>query len=245
MKKCLSLSVVLIFVLMLMGCASADADAPEVAVTTTPTSSPVTEKTTQPPITGTVTPQPMTVTTTQPATTTISQPITTPPNQTMTTAPSQVNGLTSKADLLRFLNANFSTCQTSIGITDFSFNVYENTSVTSPYDYWIQVKYDYQFFYELQYSIQITTAQNQQVCQELKDFQEQLARAVITEMPTKKFYGGYYDSWYKYPSLKLDLITRHYYSWANYSPQSILTSYEESKITGFDWYPLLDDQLTR
>jgi hypothetical protein len=86
---------------------------------------------------------------------------------------------------------------------------------------------------------------NHVVCGELKQFQERLARAAIAAAPSKRLWGGYYDSWYRYPTLQLDLITRHYYSWVNYSPPSILTNYDNAKITGFSWWSLLDDQLER
>lgn len=45
------------------------------------------------------------------------------------------------------------------------------------------------------------------VRQELKDYQEKLARDLITKCPTLKLFGGYYDSYYKYPNLKVDLMT--------------------------------------
>lgn len=153
--------------------------------------------------------------------------------------------LTNESELRQFLTTNFSTLNTSIGTTRFTFDIYENKSVTSPYDYWIKVKYDSKFFFDLQYSKDVSTEMNRKVAGELRDHQERLARAVIEKMPDKKLYGGYYDSWYRYPTIQVDLITRHYYSWVNYSPPSPLTKYENARVTGFSWYDLIDDSLLR
>ena len=120
--------------------------------------------------------------------------------------------------LNQFLLTNFGTCETSLGPTSFEFDIHENDSIYWPYDYWIQVEYDSGFFVLDMNSKDVTTEMNHKVCEELKNFQERLARAVIELMPSKKFYGGYYDSWYRYPTLKVDLITRRYYSWVNYTP---------------------------
>jgi hypothetical protein len=147
--------------------------------------------------------------------------------------------------LQQFLESNFATCQTELGPTTFTFTIYHNDSILFPYDYHIMVEYDMSFFYDLQYSNQITTEVNHTVCQELKDHQEQLARAVIQFMPDKKFEGGYYHSWYTYPEIHYDLNVRRYYSWVNYEPASILTNYDDAKVSGFSWYPDLDDNLMR
>jgi len=153
--------------------------------------------------------------------------------------------LTTESELQEFLEESCSTCYTSIGTTSFSFDIYENTYITSPYDYWIQVEYNMSFFYDLQYSNDISTEMNHIVAGELQNCMEALARDVISRTPNTKFWGGYYKSWYRYPNLQVDLITRHYYSWVNYAPPSLLTSYEDAYIAGFAWYDLIDDSLVR
>ncbi|MDP3879138.1 MAG: hypothetical protein Q8Q07_02380, partial [Dehalococcoidales bacterium] len=153
--------------------------------------------------------------------------------------------ITSETDLRSFLEQNFATLNTSLGSTSFTFNIDHNTLISIPYDYWIQVDYDSTFFYDLQYSNTISTEMNNKVAEELRAHQEKLAKAVIEKMSNTKFYGGYYKSWYRYPNLKVDLITRHYYSWVNYNPPSILTKYESANVTGFAWYSLIDDSLLR
>ncbi len=193
----------------------------------------------------------VTITVTSPPITTTAPPLTiTEPPVTITINPSSTVLLydfpiVTIDDLAYYLIVNFGRLNTSTGVTYFTFDIIGNDSSIFPYDYWIQVKYDFQFFYDLQYSNKITTEMNHIVCQELKNHQEKLAKAAISVMPGKKFYGGYYDSWYRYPELEIDLITRHYYSWTNYQPPSILTSYYEAIISDFSWYDFIDDELER
>jgi len=156
--------------------------------------------------------------------------------------------INSLSDLKQFLENNFSTLQTCIGTTRFTFDIYENTMSIEPYDYWIKVGYEYEFFEGAMISIKYTNEQKDKLRQELKDHQEKLAKAVITAMPNKKFYGCYYKSWYKYPNLKIDLQTRQYYSWTNYDEPDILNIdvkdiYNSTKPSTFRWYPIIDDEL--
>jgi ankyrin repeat protein len=153
-----------------------------------------------------------------------------------------IPSLLTKEELLRFLNENFRSFKTSLGTTNFTFDIYENTSILSPEDYWIKVDYDMTFFYDLSYSNKITSEMRNTVKQELKDYQEVLGKAVIAAMPSKKFEGGFYKSWYRYPNLRVDLITRHYYTWTNYSA-TVFDEYQDVKPSNFQWYPLLDDEL--
>ncbi len=117
------------------------------------------------------------------------------------------------------------------------------------YDYWIMVEFDYSYFGSAMYSNKYTDTQKNQLRQELKDHQEKLANALISTMPNKKFYGGYYISWYKYPNIKVDLQTVRYYSWINYEkdPMKIDTDlyhiYENAKPSYFRWYDFIDDTL--
>jgi len=173
---------------------------------------------------------------------TITSPVVTPP---VVTPPLPSSTITSADDLVQFLTTNFSVCNTSLGPTKFTFQIIENTTTLEPYDYWILEGYDTTFFFNLQYSNTITTEMNHVVCGELKQFQEELARAAIAVMPGKKLWGCYYSSYYTYPTLKLDLVASYYYSWVNYSPTGALTNYDDAKITGFSWWPLLDGKLER
>ncbi|MBH5319319.1 ankyrin repeat domain-containing protein [Paenibacillus sp. GSMTC-2017] len=149
---------------------------------------------------------------------------------------------TTKDELKEYLKNNFGELNTSLGTTKFTFDIYENNTVLFAYDYWIMVKYESSFFYDVKYSNKITSDVRAQVKQELKDHQERIGRAVVQAMPSKKFDGGYYDSWYRYPNIKVDLITRRYFSWNNYEG-TIISSYEETKPSSFKWETSIDDEL--
>jgi hypothetical protein len=151
----------------------------------------------------------------------------------------------SAAGLYEFLTTNYNTCHTSIGATSFTFKIFENDSINSPYDYWIQAEYDLSFFNDLIYSNQISTETNHIVCNELKIFQQNLAMAVIEKIPNKKLYGQYFYSGYEYPSIKVGYWHHQYYTWVNYTPASIISSYNDTSITGFAWYDISDDTLWR
>jgi hypothetical protein len=152
---------------------------------------------------------------------------------------------TSADSLVSYLQKNFSECETSLGVTNFTFEIIENDSINTPYDYWLQVLYNSSFFYDLKYSIGVSDEMNAIVCSELKNFQEEIAAASMSAAPNKKIWGCYYDSWYAYPTLKVDLQTRYYYSWANYFPLEYSSGYNDTHISGFQWDGRIDDQLER
>jgi hypothetical protein len=151
----------------------------------------------------------------------------------------------SESNLQSYLNSNYSALNTDLGTTAFKIEVCKNTSRISGDDYWIRVRYDSTFFYNLHYSNTVTSQQRECVKQQLKDFQEKLAKDVINKLPSKKFFGGYYDSWYRYPYIQVDLITRYYYSWTNYddAPLGTIYDYDVTTPSTFRWYPLIDDEL--
>ena len=144
-----------------------------------------------------------------------------------------------------FLEDNYSTLSTIIGDTKFTFDIDENKTTSFPWDYWIQVHYEYNFFEGAMWSTEYTEKQKSTLKSELKEHQENLGKALIKEFPDKKFSGGYYDSYYRYPNLKMDLQTFYYYSWINYEHPDFLTKdkYGETKPSTFRWHDLLDDEL--
>lgn len=155
-------------------------------------------------------------------------------------SPTSSGTITTKSELQTFLDQNFGELNTSMGTTKFSFTIFENSSILTAHDYWIMVKFDSSFFFDVKYSNKISSEMRTKVKQELKDHQERIGRAVVQAMPNKKFDGGYYDSWYKYPNLKIDLQTRKYYSWNNYDG-SLIDGYENTKPSTFRWQSLIDD----
>jgi hypothetical protein len=162
--------------------------------------------------------------------------------QSNSSANAPTGSITNTSELRNFLQSNFSTLNTSMGTTSFTFSVVENNTNLISHDYWIMVDYDLAFFNDVSISNKISEETRNKVKQELKDHQERIGKAVIAAMPNKKFDGGYYKSWYRYPNLKVDLISYQYYSWNNYD--GFLTDgYEKTKPSTFRWAPLIDKQL--
>ena len=93
-------------------------------------------------------------------------------------------------------------------------------------------------------NIQMTKKETLKI--QLKDFQEKTAGAIIERMPSKKFYGGYYRSYYKYPNLQMDLQAFRYYSWTNYDiPDFLVTDkYSVTEPSTFRWDDFIDDELS-
>lgn len=150
--------------------------------------------------------------------------------------------LTTAAEIKTFLESDFSELNTSIGTTKFTFTVVENRTTLSPYDFWIQVNFDPSFFNTVEFGNTITEIQRETVKSELKNHMESLGRALIKAAPSKKLYGNYYRSWYRYPNIKVDLITRTYFTWQNFDGD-ITTDYRKSSISSFRWNDSIDDKL--
>ncbi|MNW16931.1 hypothetical protein D3C71_2159510 [compost metagenome] len=71
---------------------------------------------------------------------------------------------------------------------------------------------------------------------------QKIAEAAIEAAPNKKIQGNYYKSWYRYPNLRVDLITRTYFTWQNYTG-NVATSYDNAIIGEFHWNPQIDDEI--
>lgn len=159
---------------------------------------------------------------------------------------SKSTDLSIKEGIIQYLTDNYSFLETSMGKTNFTFDIIENDRTYDPYDYWIMTDFDFKFFSDVKSSIKYTNKQKNETKQQLKDFQEKLAKDLISKFPNKKFYGGYHTSWYRYPNLRVDLQARRYYSWTNYIEPNILSSisvYEQTKPSTFRWWNFIDDEL--
>lgn len=160
-------------------------------------------------------------------------------------SPVEISDKSTTSELLEYLRQNYSSLQTSKGITKFTFDILENKTTMFPQDYWLQVDYDMAFFSDLKISNQWTDADRAKVKQELRDFTEKMGKDIVSKMPNKKITGGFYKSWYRYPNLRIDLITRQYFTWQNYDEPDYLSSdkYSQVKPSVFRWNEHLDDEL--
>ena len=120
-------------------------------------------------------------------------------------------------------------CQTSLGPTPVTIDVYENTTIDSPEDYSVLVDLDPGFVYDLQSSIKITTAMNHKVSLELKQFMEDIARAAIAAAPGKKLNGCLVKNNRNFA------LFETYHNWANYAPDGVYATYDSAKVTKFHW----------
>lgn len=157
----------------------------------------------------------------------------------------EITEINTTSELKEYLESKYSELETCIGKTIFTFDIDENTTTIFPWDYWIKVRYEYSFFEGAMLSNKYTKEQKNLLNQQLKEHQEKLAKDVINAMPNKKFIGGYYDSWYRYPNLRVDLQSRRYFSWTNYNEVDFLEKdkYSTTKASNFRWYDFIDDKL--
>ncbi len=145
-------------------------------------------------------------------------------------------------DLQDLLEQEYSTLETSLGPTSFTFDIYENTNISYPEDFEVRVGFDHSFFYDLKYSKYVSDEMNEQVARELSDHMEAIAREAIAALPGAKLKGWYYRSWWSYFGTVYN--SEYYYEWVNYSPQS--GGYNETHVTGFSWYNIvIVHELTR
>jgi len=159
-----------------------------------------------------------------------------PKKQTPKVTPKVTAKAMSPDGLMQFLTTNFSTCDTSLGSTSFTFSVSEVTTEYITEDYDIDVEVDPLFFDVLQYGSKVTTNMNHVVCEELKQFQEKIAETAIAALPDKKLRGTYLETWYDYPTIRAGFHAAYYYSWVNYNGNT---------ITGFSWDAAIDSSLWR
>jgi hypothetical protein len=174
--------------------------------------------------------------------------VTVPPPTTQVTTPAPVETkLTPEASLQAYLEENFTKLETIYGPTTFTFKVVASTSADLPYDYWIQVEYDWGFFYAVQYGYSDTAVvtQSTQAVGQLRAHQDKLARAAMAKMPGKKLYGGYYYTWFPDPADKTKISVGRYFSWANYKPASLTGKYADSSISALIWDSSADGSLLR
>jgi hypothetical protein len=237
MKKALAILLVSTIVLGLL--ASGISCTKTVYITVTPT--PTTTQSPTPTIvpTPTATPELTPTPTLIPAATPTPRPSSTPkPTQAPVPA-------VPASEIEDYLTANYATLNTSLGITKFTFEVSKNTDIDWPYDYWIEVDYDWMFFDDLVSSINISTEMNHVAVAELRAHQEKLAKDIIARVPNAKFRGGYFKSGYRYPSIYEGYWSYKYFSWLNYSPSDYPTKYYDATVTTFTWNEEYDDTLTR
>lgn len=128
------------------------------------------------------------------------------------------------------------------GLT-FEYSIVQNDMDFVPFNIWVQVriKQGTTVWDDLAHSISLSESNKQETLRLLRDLQRRTYYYFSSYFPDYKIEGGYYNSWYKYPNLELDLQTVKVMTWRNYEGDS--WNYYDNKVTEFHWYPDLDDYL--
>ncbi|MNI18006.1 hypothetical protein D3C73_714000 [compost metagenome] len=151
--------------------------------------------------------------------------------------PSNISTTPDVSELKTILDQNFSKLHiTTQGDLTFEFKIVRNVSTMAPYDYKIDTLLEFLKYHDLQYSNTISEEQRALIFQQLKDHQEKIGLSLTALYPNVKFTGSYYDSWYKYPYLKVGFESFSLNEWSNYDQPSISTnSYQKTQPSFFRW----------
>lgn len=167
------------------------------------------------------------------------------PSVTPTQQKPSLSSTSSASEIAAFLNTNYGSVETQMGTLNLTYDVTANDISLFPYDYWVQMRYgNSMLFYDLAYKIGIDASAKSATIQALRSHAKRVYEVIHEAQPAKKIEGCYYDSWYRYPNIRVDLQTRMYLSWANYVEGDILaagTTYDKARLTQFHWTPSLDD----
>jgi len=145
----------------------------------------------------------------------------------------------SKEKLVNYLNNNYSELETPLGTWYFEFEISENNININPHDYWIQTDWFGVSPYDLKYSIKFSEEEKKNTIKLLAEFQKNVANLAFETLPNKKIKGGFYSSFYRYPSLKIGYDTTRFFTWANYKPY--YGDYDEVELDKFIWYDKIND----
>jgi hypothetical protein len=137
-----------------------------------------------------------------------------------------------------------------MGTATLSHTIFENSSSTYPYDFWIQTEISGVSPFDIEYSIKFTSEQKQATINNLKALQSSIYNDAVNYFPNKKIQGGYYNGFYEYPYIKVGYDCVRFLTWVNYvctldttNPDlfDLLMDYDHSRIGSFRWLTVFDD----
>lgn len=166
-----------------------------------------------------------------------------------------INDIKTKSDLNKYLDENYSSLDTPIGKLKFTFYIHENDDSMTEHDFWIETKYGkienskydlYTFSpYDLEHNIKISNSDKEKTIDLLKEYQKDVAKVAMKAFQDKKIKGGFHDSWYRYPNIRVDLITVNFFSWKNYNEIDEdyrgFDDYYNTEVGDFQWDDEYDD----
>lgn len=147
----------------------------------------------------------------------------------------------SAEELESYLKDNFGELKTEFKTFDLKeyIRVTENENMYKCYDIaitipWTLIEVEY---YNIMNSIKYTDEQKKALDYSINTYLKGIADVAISSMPTKKIRGGFLESGYKYPNLKMDYYEYTIFGWKNYDYLTrILPFYDDTKITEFHWH---------
>lgn len=150
-------------------------------------------------------------------------------------------GIKSANELENYLKDNFGELRTELKTFDLknSIQIIENQDKFKCYDIAIVISWsDFESdYYNIRNSIKYTDKQIKMFEDSIKTYLKSMADAAISAMPTKKLRGGFLQTGYKYPNLKIDYYENTIFGWKNYDySTSIFPYYEDTNITKFHWH---------
>ncbi|MCM1335853.1 MAG: fibronectin type III domain-containing protein [Bacteroides sp.] len=113
-----------------------------------------------------------------------------------------------------------------------------------PYDVRIIVKPENMWtdLYNYKYSGKMSKSQKAEFLDKNIKLQYLIFSYANRMLPEMKIQGGYFDSYYEYPTLKLGLVSKSAFTWVNYSHAGGSSEYSDTEYIGkMEWFSDFDD----
>lgn len=150
----------------------------------------------------------------------------------------------SEEDMQNYLESNIpSTLETPLGTYHFTIEVSKNSSKNIPYDFWIKTSHPQSpSWIDFKNSLDLNPQDVAKTIDLLRGYQISIYEAAWRCAPGAKMQGGYFNSWYEYPSIHEGYENLKVFSWQNYEDGNVFDGYyETSHYSGFKWTPEVDD----
>jgi len=146
-------------------------------------------------------------------------------------------------ELSEYFNVFYNELNTPMMNLNFEYEINENSYSFNPYDLEVNIipQYCVMPYYDLKYSITVSQQDKEETIEILRNFSKNIYLITASACPDKKIYGGFFDSWYKYPNLKVGLETNRAFTWKNFTGDVFGEDYSSSNKTNFQWYSDYDD----
>lgn len=145
-------------------------------------------------------------------------------------------------DFEAFMNDLFESADMKKTFGDVEITCSERIGSYFAYDVWIKVNISGMWTdcYEYTYTKKYTESEKKDFIDKNVKLQCLIFSYAEKLMPGKKISGGYYDSFYEYPHLRVGLVSNRAFTWVNYSNPN--DDYYEAKYTGkMRWNKKYDD----